>query len=570
MLTQQKTLFWQLFLPLIVLFVVVLVLLSLWLPNLAEKNVRDAAIVSAERTVQQFKTLRSYYTKSIVKKVIAGSDLRPTVNPGDKPNEFPLPATMIHELSAELAKQGVNVSLYSGFPFPNRKNRELDSFQQGAWDSLQADPTRRVDGIETIGGESFVRVAVADTMVSEGCVNCHNSHPDTPKKGWKIGDVRGILEVKLPIGQQLAANSQMSFTILGVVALTLLVATLFAKWIYTIRIKKRFKAFSSTIEALNDGDLTRRLNEHGNDELSDVATLTNGFIAHLRELIGGIISSSSEVNNSVDTMANTMTENHKLTEKQREQIGLMSSGMSDMAHSIEQSTRCSETVVEKVSDINEKGRICVNESQTMHNGMQKLQEVSQTVQVSVGGLSENSKAIGDVLDVIQGIAEQTNLLALNAAIEAARAGEQGRGFAVVADEVRTLAGRTQQSTEEIRKTIEELQKGTDAVVSAVEQSNQCVEDSLGTVQKSNERLIEITAQLEEIHQMNDEIKQITNTQNSLVEDSGRQVSNVLDSSHKISDQSTEVTNTCQHIHQLSQDLHEKVDHFKGLVKLDGS
>jgi len=283
------------------------------LSSVTEKNSRAAAVLSAENTVKQFKTLRAYYTKNVLKKVKANSDLRPTVNPGNNPKEISLPATMTHELSTELSKQGIIVNLYSGSPFPNRKNRQLDSFQQEAWDALTKNSTQSLNKVEKFNGESVVRVAMADTMVDASCVNCHNSHPNTPKTGWKLGDVRGVLEVKLPITQQLAASWELSLTVLAAIFATLLASLIFAGCIYKYRIQTRFNTFMTTIKALSNGDLTERLNDQGNDELSIIAKHTNSFIILLQELVGGIISSSDGVHDAVDSMNTIMTETHRLT-----------------------------------------------------------------------------------------------------------------------------------------------------------------------------------------------------------------------------------------------------------------
>ena len=145
---------------------------------------------------------------------------------------IPLPATMILDLSAMLAKQNTAISLYSKFPFPNRENRPLDAFQQEAWDFLVRNPQETYSRQEILDGKQVVRVAVADTMVVQACVNCHNTIAESPKKDWKLGDVRGVLEITSVIDAELANGAALSRSIivgailigLGLLGIALLVA----------------------------------------------------------------------------------------------------------------------------------------------------------------------------------------------------------------------------------------------------------------------------------------------------------------------------------------------------------
>ena len=149
-------------------------------------NARKEAIHAASETVGQFKALRKYYVQNIIKKVLADGNLKPSINHAKEKKSIPLPATMIHDLSAALSKRDTTVKLYSAYPFPNRKDRKLDPFQTEAWEFINANPDKIFSQQATINGKEIVRVAIADKMVAQGCVNCHNGHPDTPKTGWKL------------------------------------------------------------------------------------------------------------------------------------------------------------------------------------------------------------------------------------------------------------------------------------------------------------------------------------------------------------------------------------------------
>jgi methyl-accepting chemotaxis protein len=190
-------------------------------PILVRRGVEQDAIAQAERTVQQFKQVRAYYTANVVAKA-QKSGLKADFKHQGEAGTIPLPATMIHELSAALSKgEGTTINLYSPYPFPNRKDRKLDAFGEAAWNAVLAAPDRPHVQVEQQGAATVVRVGVADRLVAEACVACHNARPDTPRTGWKLGDVRGVLEVATVIDAPLARGAALGRTIAVAVAIGL-------------------------------------------------------------------------------------------------------------------------------------------------------------------------------------------------------------------------------------------------------------------------------------------------------------------------------------------------------------
>ena len=179
---------WRLILPVPIAIIMCVAAIALIVPKMMAENARDQATRQGQQVADQFKIIRGYYTRNVIKKVVKSGSLKPSVNHKNEANGVPLPATFIQDVSKLLAKKDMNVNLYSGFPWPNRKDRKLDEFQSKAWAYLTANPDKVFSKQVTVKGKEVVRVAVSDKMVAKGCVSCHNSKAGSPKTDWKLGE----------------------------------------------------------------------------------------------------------------------------------------------------------------------------------------------------------------------------------------------------------------------------------------------------------------------------------------------------------------------------------------------
>lgn len=523
------------------IFLLVIIGLSLYIPNQLEQAAESQAVQSAQRTVTQFKQVRGYYTANVIKQAKASGALTPHYDHKNDNSRIPLPATMIHELSENFEQQGTSLKLYSAYPFPHRRGRQLDDFQNAAWDALNKDPKQAFSRRSLVNNEPVIRVAMADTMQAEACVACHNSHPETPRTGWKLGDVRGVLEVQIPIAEQLALSQSLGWKISGLLIISLLIILGVLTYIFRTLIGSRLDHMRDALQAIasGKGDLRHRLDDSRNDEISEVARTFNQFLDGMKLMVGSLNEQAQELFNASNVLRTAAKETREGTEKQDSETEQIASAVNQMSGAAEEvATLATETSgqAQQAAETIQKGRNVVTQSA---NSIDKLAKEIQVTTEVISTLEADSADIGSVLDVIRGIAEQTNLLALNAAIEAARAGEQGRGFAVVADEVRTLASRTQSSTEEIQQMIEKLQGGVKNAVQAMEQGGQQLEISLKQSAQTNEAMEEIAAAMEEIHTMNSKISAAANSQSSTTGEINRNITQVSEISQSCAQNAAE-------------------------------
>ncbi len=264
--------------------------------------------------------------------------------------------------------------------------------------------------------------------------------------------------------------------------------------------------------AKEDGDLTVRIQTKSKDELGDLAYWFNSFMEKLQGVVKEIVNTTLPLSSLAKDLHQLTDDTNKTIAVQRQAAEQAKYAVDEMSHSVIAEASSANEASSAASESNtaaDRGQQTVGV--TVNNIRQLASNVQDASEVILK-LETDANQVGAVLDVIKGIAEQTNLLALNAAIEAARAGEQGRGFAVVADEVRTLASRTQKSTEEIQKTIEQLQSAARSAVQKMQQSTVQAEQSVTSANQAGESLQVITSSIRRIREMNQNIASATEDQ----------------------------------------------------------
>ncbi|WP_219591937.1 methyl-accepting chemotaxis protein [Aeromonas salmonicida] len=314
--------------------------------------------------------------------------------------------------------------------------------------------------------------------------------------------------------------------------------------------------------ATGEGDLTQRIDLHRDDEIGELAKWFNSFLNKLQSTISQVIDTVAGTRASAEQAAQVAERTSAGMQAQYQEVDLVATAFEELSATALQVAGNANSAVAAANQADtsaQEGKYVVADTQ---EAMRKLMAVISDAKPVVERLAANSDNINDILVVIQGIAEQTNLLALNAAIEAARAGEQGRGFAVVADEVRNLAGRTQNAIVEIQTLIGQLQSGTEAVVKAIMTGHSQADVTLTKVDLSVSVLEQIIHAVATIHQMNEQIARAAQEQSGVADEINRNVSNIRDVSHTIRAEAATSAENGRELSALADKQQQLVGQFK--------
>ena len=313
--------------------------------------------------------------------------------------------------------------------------------------------------------------------------------------------------------------------------------------------------------ANGDGDLTQRLRVHTQDEVGQLAANFNQFVGSLHELIGHIRQEAESLGNSAASGLKRSADTVQELGNQQQEIAMVATAVTEMASATAEIAHNAENTAaaaQQSSVSSTDGLNLVNQTRSSITSL--ANEVGEATEV-IHELSRHANEISSVLATIQGIAEQTNLLALNAAIEAARAGEQGRGFAVVADEVRVLSKRTQSSTTEIQSTIDTLQRTTQQAVALMEKSQSLASHSVEDAVAASRALEEITRAVSLISDMSTQIATAAEEQTKVTEEITANVTAIKEVGDELAEGAHNEQQESRRLQEQAADLNEKVDRF---------
>lgn len=321
-------------------------------------------------------------------------------------------------------------------------------------------------------------------------------------------------------------------------------------------------AVKDAVHAIAEGDLTVEVKLAAQDEMQLIATDINMMIEKINALIGQVISSANQVVISAEESVAASESTRDGVNRQNMELELVATAMNEMSVTVHEVANNAASTAEATrnadTEANNGRTVVSNTIQSINSLSNEMQQASNVIKE----LEQDSDNIGSVLDVIRGIAEQTNLLALNAAIEAARAGEQGRGFAVVADEVRTLASRTQDSTQEIQSMIEKLQNGARNAVKVMDTGMEQTEKTVTTAAAAGSSLEAITSAVEHITMMNEQIASAAEEQSSVAEEINRNVVNVRDIAERTAVNANQTASSSETLKGVASQLQNIVAGFK--------
>lgn len=374
--------------------------------------------------------------------------------------------------------------------------------------------------------------------------------------GWMIGTGINMSSLERDIQQ----SQIISMTNAGMILIVL--SALIAYFVKTIT-----TPINKTVAAMRDlssgeGDLTQRLKEEGSQELIELAQYFNRFVGSIQEIMRSVSDAGTQLAASANQLSSSVSSVDVNLNQQQSDTSQLAGAMSEMLTAVEEvAGRTVDASDYSVKAAKQTEQSLVIIQRNICESQLLAEDIGEASQV-ISQLATDSRNVDTVLEVIRGIAEQTNLLALNAAIEAARAGEAGRGFAVVADEVRTLSLRTQESTIEIQTIIEKLQEGAEQAVGVMSKGAKKATNTSEISSSAGDALNEIAQEVHAIQGMNQQISAATEEQTVTVNSINQNVSSLNDGSNSLASESTQMAAASEELSQVSEDMMRMINRFK--------
>jgi len=410
--------------------------------------------------------------------------------------------------------------------------------------------TKELEQTAAVGKDVQASVSKISERLSDTLVNAQN--------------VKDLASHSIEVAETNVSGVNKTITVVSIAAVSSIAALL----LFIIGMSSAiYEPINQLKEMLGDiangnGDLTKRLRYEGNNEFGDISGLFNQFVSKLQRTIADVKTNVATMDTQIVAMTEEANRATSDISTQKEATTMIATSMNEMEMSVQEVANNSKEAASAANSTSQ----TANDGQGIVLGtIQSIETLAGDVENAAGvitQLEEDSTAMRKVTDTIEGIAEQTNLLALNAAIEAARAGEQGRGFAVVADEVRALAGRTQESTVEIQTMINRLQESTKNAVEKMETSKNEALKAVKSAEQAGNSLSNITSSVSQIDNMSIQIATASSQQSTVASEINRKVNNIQELSLKTAQSSHEILGSAQMLTERSAHLKTLMNQFQ--------